>query len=261
MKGISRRSFFGVAAATIASPYMLRYAQAQETAADAVTRGLPRTYAGRSLSITWGSTPAYAQISAYCSKFSEATGIELKFVPLQQADRYQKMVLDATSNTNSFDVSITAYQWKDEIAPYFTDLSKIDQEIKGIPPLELTDYPQNALDAYSRVDDKLITMPLLGDASLLVWNKKAFQEAGLPDTRAVPSSSVVPAMASTCRRARASRRPVFGSPCSMPMAAAISMPRAPRPSTARRACGQPGLWRASSAKSALQEISPGTFRR
>jgi multiple sugar transport system substrate-binding protein len=182
MKGMSRRGFMGAAAFVAASPYTLRYARAQGTTADEVTRALPRTYAGRSLSITWGSTPAYAQISAYCGKFSEVTGIELKFVPLQQADRYQKMVLDATSNTNSFDVSITAYQWKDEIAPYFADLSKIDHEIKGIPPLDLADYPQRALDAYSRVGDKLVTLPLLGDASLLVWNKKAFQEVGLPET-------------------------------------------------------------------------------
>ncbi len=190
MKGMSRRGFMGVAAAAVASPYSLHYARAQGTAADEVTRSLPRTYAGRALSITWGSTPAYAQISAYCGKFSEATGIELKFVPLQQADRYQKMVLDATSNTNSFDVSITAYQWKDEIAPYFADLSKIDQEIKGIPPLDLADYPQRALDAYSRVGDRLVTLPLLGDASLLVWNKKALQDASLPETPPATCESI-----------------------------------------------------------------------
>ena len=180
VRGTTRRGVIGAAALAVAGPAILRQAFGQEPAADAVTRALPRNHAGRVLNITWGSTPAYAQISAYCGRFAGATGIELKFVPLQQADRYQKMILDATSNTNSFDVSITAYQWKDEVAPYFADLSKMDQEVKGIPPLDLADYPQRALDAYSRVGDRLVTMPLLGDASILVWNKKALAEAGLP---------------------------------------------------------------------------------
>lgn len=180
MSGITRRRFTQSAALGAAGLMSSRIANA---AADDVTRNLPRTYSGRSLNITWGSTPAYAQITAYCNRFTEATGIELKFVILQQADRYQKMILDATSNTNSFDVSITAYQWKEEVAPYFADLSKIDQEIKGLPPLNLSDYPQRALEAYSRVGDKMVTMPLLGDASLLIWNKKALADAGLPETK------------------------------------------------------------------------------
>lgn len=182
MARFSRRGFIAAATAAVASPHVIRLAHAQASAADEVTRALPRTHAGRSLNITWGSTPAYAQISAYCAKFAEATGIDLKFVPLQQSDRYQKMILDATSNTNSFDVSITAYQWKEEVAPYFTDLSKIDQEVKGIPPLDLSDYPKQALNAYSWVGDKMVTIPLLGDASLLIWNKKALAEAGLPES-------------------------------------------------------------------------------
>ena len=76
MKGMSRRGFMGAAAFVAASPCTLRYARAQGTAADEVTRALPRTYAGRSLSITWGSTPAYAQISACCS------GTNLSSIPV-----------------------------------------------------------------------------------------------------------------------------------------------------------------------------------
>jgi multiple sugar transport system substrate-binding protein len=191
MKALTRRGFVALATTALASPALSRRALAETSKADIVTQNLPRTYAGRALNITWGSTPAYNQITAYCTRFTEATGIELKFVALQQADRYQKMILDAASNTNSFDVSITAYQWKDEVAPYFADLSNIDKEIKGVPPLALDDYPQLALDAYSRVGTKMVTIPILGDASMLIWDKKALTEAGLSADETPPTWDAV----------------------------------------------------------------------
>jgi ABC-type glycerol-3-phosphate transport system substrate-binding protein len=151
------------------------------------TRNLPRSYAGTTLKITWGNTPAYAQVVDFSKQFSDATGIQLEFVTLLQADRYQKMMLDASSGTNSFDLYLTAYQWKEQLAPYAADLTHIDKEVKGVPDPEWTDYPQSALDAYAKFDDKIVAIPFLGDASMLVWNKKELREAGL-DPNTAPQS-------------------------------------------------------------------------
>jgi ABC-type glycerol-3-phosphate transport system substrate-binding protein len=150
-----------------------------------VTRALPRSFSGQTLRITWGNTPSYLDLAKFCGQFTEATGVKLEFQPMLQADRYQKLMLDLSTKTNAFDVYITAYQWKDEVAPYVADLTHIDQEVKGVPPLEWDDYPARALDAYARMGDKFIAVPIIGDASMLVWNKKVLREAGLnPD--AVP---------------------------------------------------------------------------
>ena len=187
MSGITRRALtFGTAStAMLASP--LREALAQAAAQAEATRNLPRTYAGTNLKITWGNTPAYLQIADFSKKFMEATGIQVEFVVLLQADRYQKMMLDASSGTNTFDMYLTAYQWKEQIAPYLTDLTNMDKEVKGIPDQDWADYPKAALDAYGRSGDRIVAAPFIGDASMLVWNKKALREAGL-DADAPPKS-------------------------------------------------------------------------
>jgi multiple sugar transport system substrate-binding protein len=182
MPGITRR---GLTAATIASLLPLRHAMAQSAAAE-VTRTLPRTYAGATLRITWGNTPSYLVLAKFCDEFTRASGIALEFQPLLQADRYQKLLLDLTTKTNAYDVYLTAYQWKSEVAPYVADLTHIDQEVKGTPPLEWDDYPKSALDAYARMGDKFVAIPLIGDASMLVWNKKVLRAAGL-DPEAIPA--------------------------------------------------------------------------
>ncbi len=182
MQRITRRS---LTAAALSAALPLREVMAQATTAD-VTRALPRSHAGATLRITWGNTPSYLALAKFCDAFTAATGIALEFQPLLQADRYQKLVLDLTTKTNAYDVYLTAYQWKDEVAPYVADLTRIDQEVKGMPPLEWDDYPARALDAYARVGEKFIAVPIIGDASMLVWNKKVLRAAGL-DPEAVPA--------------------------------------------------------------------------
>ena len=178
MPGITRRTLTASAAAALLP---LRRAMAQAAAAE-VTSALPRTYAGSTLRITWGNTPSYLALTKFCEEFTRATGIALEFQPLLQADRYQKLMLDLTTKTNAYDVYLTAYQWKDEVAPYVADLTHIDQEVKGTPPLEWDDYPARALDAYARLGNKFVAVPIIGDASMLVWNKKVLRAAGLdPD--------------------------------------------------------------------------------
>ena len=186
MPGITRRRFAATAASLPLLASTRDHAMAQASGA-AATQGLPRTHAGTTLRITWANTPSYLQIAKFCNVFTDATGIQLDFVQMLQADRYQKLILDVTSKTNAFDVYITAYQWKDEVAPYVADVSHLDQEVKGVPAMEWDDYPKAALDAYARYGDKYIAIPIIGDASMLVWNKKARAQAGL-DPNGVPAT-------------------------------------------------------------------------
>src|SRR5882724_7023238 len=175
MRGITRRGML-VGAASLA---LASRARAQQAAP------LPKSYAGTTLKVLWGSDPVFMQIAKFSDAFSEATGIKLDFTAVNYGDRYQKMILDITSKTNSFDVYLNAYQWKDELAPFAADLASIDQEVKGAPPLDLDDYPQRALDIYGRWKGKLMALPVNGSATFFVWNKKAYREAGLdPDAPA-----------------------------------------------------------------------------
>ena len=138
------------------------------------TSGLPRTYAGATLNVVWGPEPVNGAIAAFTKEFQDATGIQIQWTNVAHSERYQKIILDTTSNTNSFDVYLNAYQWKQELAPYVIDHSKLDQEVKGAPPMDLDDYPASALAVQGKVGDKLMAIPLNGSVTFLVWNKKAY---------------------------------------------------------------------------------------
>lgn len=186
MTGITRRTFHrGVLAASAATAFG-RPALAQLEPAS-VTRSLPKTFSGSTVRILFGTGTTWDILAAASKEFSEATGIKLDFTFGQYMDRYTKMLLDVTTGTNSFDIYPVAYQWKYDVAQYLVDLTKIDAEVEGAPPLDIDDYASRPLDIYGRVDGRLIALPVLGDATFVLWNKKRYQEAGL-DPEKVPTS-------------------------------------------------------------------------
>jgi multiple sugar transport system substrate-binding protein len=153
----------------------------------AVTKSLPKTYKGATLTFPLPSGPAPEAYIKVTKEFEEATGIQVNFTILSYQELHQKLILDLTSGSNSFDALMFAYQWKREIDPYMADLKALSQQVAGSPGLALEDYPQRALQIYGAVDGKLMGLPVLGDATLILWNVDQYKSAGL-DPDAAPAS-------------------------------------------------------------------------
>ena len=149
---------------------------------------LTQKYTGTTLRVMLGagggSWEAYRQSS---EQFGKLTGIKFDYTFLPDTNAYTKTVLDVTTGTNAFDGYVYTYPWKGELAPYFADLEALVPTIESAPSLDLSDYPGDVIDAYGRVDGKLIGLPILGDATMLVWNRAQYEKAGL-DPAAAPST-------------------------------------------------------------------------
>jgi len=149
---------------------------------------LTQKYSGTTLRVMLGagggSWEAYRQSS---EQFGKLTGIRFDYTFLPDATAYTKTVLDVTTGTNAFDGYVYTYPWKGELAPYFADLEKLVPTIESAPPLDLDDYPGDVIDAYGRVDGKMIGLPILGDATMMVWNRTQYDKAGL-DPAAAPKT-------------------------------------------------------------------------
>lgn len=173
---MDRRRFLSTtAAATALTMIPARFARA----------ALPQKYAGTTLRVMLGagggSWEAYRLSS---EQFAGLTGIKFDYTFLPDTNAYTKTVLDVTTGTNAFDGYVYTYPWKGELGPYFADLEKIVPSIEGAPPLDLDDYPGDVIEAYGRVDGKLIGLPILGDATMLVWNQAQYAKAGLEPAKA-----------------------------------------------------------------------------
>jgi multiple sugar transport system substrate-binding protein len=151
------------------------------------TQELSKKYAGTTLNILTRATPAFEATIQIGPEFTEATGIKLQYTRVAPGDQYQKLMLDLTSGTQSFDVSLFVYQWKYEIAPYLADLSMLEKDVPGAPPLALDDYPSKLVEIYGKVDNRLIGLPILGDVAFILWNKDAYKSQGF-DPEAGPKS-------------------------------------------------------------------------
>ena len=142
--------------------------------------GLTRQYSGTTLNVMGRTSPAFDAVVQAGKAFTNATGIALNTTRVAPSDQYAKLMLDVSSRTNSYDVSVFVYQWKQDLLPFFADLAQVPAELPDAPGLALDDYPAAVLDVYGRVDGKLIGLPILGDICFFLWNKRAFGAAGLP---------------------------------------------------------------------------------
>jgi multiple sugar transport system substrate-binding protein len=150
--------------------------------------GLPDKYKGTTLKVMLGAGGgAFDVYKKMTEAFTQQTGINFDFTTLPDTDYYSKIVLDVSTGTNSFDAYLYTYFWKGELEAGFADLEKLVPSIAGAPALGLDDYPGQVVDVYGRSNGKLIGLPVLGDATMFVWNKAQYQAAGL-DPAAAPKT-------------------------------------------------------------------------
>lgn len=169
MAAIKRRSFLYGASAT---------GLIGMTPRSGLTQELPKKYSGTTLNILTRATSAFEATIKIGPEFTAATGINLQYTRVAPGDQYQKLMLDLTSGTQSFDVSLFVYQWKYELAPYLADLSTLEKDVPGAPPLALDDYPPKLVEIYGKVENRLIGLPILGDVAFILWNKDAYKAQG-----------------------------------------------------------------------------------
>jgi hypothetical protein len=100
----------------------------------------PQTYAGTALNIMSRTSLPFDSTVQLGEEFTKATGIKLNVTRIAPSDHCAKLMLDWSSGTNPYDVSLFVYQWKADLAPFLADLTNLENEVKGAPELELADY-------------------------------------------------------------------------------------------------------------------------
>ncbi len=137
------------------------------------------------LNLAWGTGQVNVTMADFSREFSEATGINLQFGPhctpttssrRRSSTRPPRPILRCVSQRLSVEAGDRSLPRR----PH-----RHGQAGQGRPPLDLDDFPKAALEVYSRFGNKLMAIPVNGSVTFLVWNKKAFRDAGLdPDVRA-----------------------------------------------------------------------------
>jgi ABC-type glycerol-3-phosphate transport system substrate-binding protein len=118
-------------------------------------------------------------IQEYLPDFEKATGINVEIEVYDEPTARQKLVLDATSGTGTYDVTSTSF-WN---VPEFVQagwLQPLDEYINGAKDewLHVEDLPQGAMDSMS-IDGKLYALPHTIIGGMLFYRADVFQELGI----------------------------------------------------------------------------------
>jgi ABC-type glycerol-3-phosphate transport system substrate-binding protein len=118
-------------------------------------------------------------IQEYVPDFEEATGIEVELEVYDEPTARQKLVLDATSGTGTYDITSTSF-WN---LPEFVQagwLQPLDEYIEQAPDewLHMEDLPEGAVESMT-IDGQLYALPHTIIGGMLFYRTDVFQELGL----------------------------------------------------------------------------------
>ena len=90
--------------------------------AESSTEAGEQKYKGEKLTVLYMSGVYADAANAMKDEFEEATGAEVEVIDMPYSELHEKILLDLTSQTGTYDVIDAASQWDGEFAPYLTDL-------------------------------------------------------------------------------------------------------------------------------------------
>ena len=137
-----------------------------------------KPYAGQKLTLLFMSGSYCNAAKAIEKDFEATTGAEIEIVDFPYASLHEKMLLDLTSGTSSYDAISIACQWDGEMAPF---LEPLDSYIER-DGFDIDAYDQNILDNCGRWDGVIYGIPHANTPYCLAYRTDIVPEEEVPTT-------------------------------------------------------------------------------
>lgn len=137
-----------------------------------------RPYEGQKLTLLFMSGTYADTARAIEADFEAATGAEIEIVDFPYATLHEKMLLDFTSGTCSYDVVDVACQWDGEMAPF---LEPLDPYIER-DGFDIEDFDQNILDNCGRWEGTIYGIPNANTPFCLAYRTDIVPADEVPQT-------------------------------------------------------------------------------
>ncbi|BBI32147.1 ABC transporter substrate-binding protein [Cohnella abietis] len=140
-----------------------------------------KPFAGEKINVLILKTPAWDALVSKTAEFEKATGMKVNFDSLPEKSFFQKLDVSLSARTGEYDVvwgnnkslpSMISGDWIEPIDSYLNDASLTEASY------EYSDFIPKLAKNLS-MDGKIYGLPGNGEANILYYNKKMFEEAGL----------------------------------------------------------------------------------
>jgi multiple sugar transport system substrate-binding protein len=162
--------------------------QATDTTWDDTWRRAGEPYAGTTLRVPAGVTGHWGANAEASKGFAELTGIKSEWEDVAYEQQYQKIFLDLTAKSGTYDLIPLNYAWfggfmsgnhLEPVAKYLAD--------ERFPKVDMSIFIPRLVEVYTLWEGKQYGLPWLGDAMIFPYNKEHFTAAGL-DPAAPPKT-------------------------------------------------------------------------
>ncbi|RXZ81055.1 sugar ABC transporter substrate-binding protein [Paenibacillaceae bacterium] len=145
------------------------------------TGGEGKPYAGETINVLILKTPAWDALISKAAEFQEETGIKINFDSLPEKSYFQKLDMTLSGKTGEYDVvwgnnkslpAMISGDWLEPLNAYLEDPELTEDSY------DYTDFIPKLAKNLS-MDGNVYGLPGNGEANILYYNKKMFEEAGL----------------------------------------------------------------------------------
>ena len=172
----TRRVLLAGGAAAIASPFVLRKAQAQG-AFDW------KKFSGQSIDVLLVKNPRSDLMQAAEKEFTELTGIKVSAEQVPEQQQRQKAVIEFASGKPSFDVSGISLHVQKRMAAKGKWFENLEPFIKNpsltAPDFDFADFGAGPVAYARQADGSLDTIPFFVDYWMVYYNKELFDAKGV----------------------------------------------------------------------------------
>ena len=163
--------------------------QTPDTGWDDMWRRAAEPYAGATVRVPAGPMEGHFGANADAAKvFEELTGIASVWEAIPYEQQYQKIFLDLTSQSGTYDLIPLNYAWfgafqsgnhLEPVEQYLTD--------EQFPAVDMDAFIPRLVEVYTFFEGVQYGLPWLGDAMIFPYNREHYVEAGL-DPEAPPTT-------------------------------------------------------------------------
>jgi multiple sugar transport system substrate-binding protein len=163
----------GAAALALGAPAFVRKANAQ-------SKFDWKRFAGQKIDVVLAKSPRADIYQRYEKEFTELTGIEVSSEQIPEQQQRQKVMIEFTSGSPSFDVVNLALhvqkriaakgKWMEDLRPYLADGAITS------PDYDFADFGKAGLNYATQSDGRLDTIPIFVDYWMIYYNKELFAQ-------------------------------------------------------------------------------------
>jgi multiple sugar transport system substrate-binding protein len=179
----------GAAGWRLGSPPAVIVRQADDTPWDEMWQRAAEPYAGATVRVPAGVVEGHFGASAEAAAtFAELTGIESDWESIPIEQQYQKIFLDLTSQSGTYDLIPLNYAWFGAFQSG-NHLEPVEQYLNDerFPSVDMSVFIPRLVEVYTMYEGAQYGLPWLGDAMIFPYNRAHFEEVEL-DPNAPPTT-------------------------------------------------------------------------